>query len=577
MLTEYMQSIGSKALKAGWVSRNNTSDVEEAPPERRNPALRRQIVIKRQSLRQELGIELPDTHFARPQERPFTRCQRAHTTIMFGGLTWKHERLIKAFAEPMGYRFEPLPVPDVDAFQTGKEYGNNGQCNPTYFTVGNLISYLQRLEASGIKRQDIIDNYLFFTAGACGPCRFGMYEAEYRLALQNAGYDGFRIILFQQKNGIFQGDDDQGLNLDVRFFLNLLNSLVIGDLLNEVAYRIRPYERVEGETDKVLERSISRIASLMQQFNNELNVQARGKNLSIWVQLLLGDRFVNQLKQIACDFDAIDVDYLQPKPIVKITGEFWAQTTEGDGNYHMFSFLEKENAEVLVEPIGTWITYLLHQALQRLRDQKAVEPSFTRRLSLQKKIGMLKLGEKIFIRLWNRYRRAFNNIPHPLVDQYHLKDIAGKYYNTRAQGGEGHLEVAKNIYYSSNDLAHMVLSLKPFGCMPSTQSDGVQSAIVNLYPEMIFLPLETSGESEVNAHSRVQMALGEARNKARNEFNRILEEAGVDLEQVRAFIDKHPRWKTALQGFDSQHSACGTGARFLLKLVSEMKKGSEYA
>ena len=26
----------------------------------------------------------------------------------------------------------------------------------------------------------------------------------------------------------------------------------------------------------------------------------------------------------------------------------------------------------------------------------------------------------------------------------------------------------------------MVLSLKPFGCMPSTQSDGAQSAVVNL-------------------------------------------------------------------------------------------------
>lgn len=571
-----MQSIGSKALKAGWATRKKSQEAE-SPPAQINPALRRQIASKRQALREELGITLSNTHFARPQELPFTRLQRAHTTILFGGLTWKHERLIKAFTEPMGYRFEPLPVPNVDAFQTGKEYGNNGQCNPTYFTVGNLVSYLQQLEASGVDRQDIIDNYIFFTAGACGPCRFGMYEAEYRLALQNAGYDGFRIILFQQKNGIFQGDDDQGLNLDVRFFLNLLNSLVIGDLLNEVAYKIRPYERIEGETNKVLERSIARIGSFMQKLNNELNVQARGKSLTLWTQLLLGDRFVNELKQIACDFDAIDVDFLQPKPIVKITGEFWAQTTEGDGNYHMFSFLEKENAEVLVEPIGTWITYLLHQALQKLRDQKSVEPSLVKRLRLQKKIGMLKVGEKIFIHLWNRYRRAFRDIPHQLVNQYHLKDIAGKYYNSRAQGGEGHLEVGKNIYYSSNDLAHMVLSLKPFGCMPSTQSDGVQSAIVNLHPEMIFLPLETSGESEVNAHSRVQMALGEARNKARDEFNRILQESGFTLDQVRGFIDKYPRWKTALQGSDDQNGVCGTGAQFLFNLVSEMKKEPEYA
>ena len=57
--------------------------------------------------------------------------------------------------------------------------------------------------------------------------------------------------------------------------------------------------------------------------------------------------------------------------------------------------------------------------------------------------------------------------PHELADQYELQRIGHPFYNSRAGGGEGHLEVAKNIYYSNKDLAHMVLSLKPFGCMPS--------------------------------------------------------------------------------------------------------------
>jgi predicted nucleotide-binding protein (sugar kinase/HSP70/actin superfamily) len=40
------------------------------------------------------------------------------------------------------------------------------------------------------------------------------------------------------------------------------------------------------------------------------------------------------------------------KPVINITGEFWAQTTEGDGNFNMFAFMEKEGAQVLVEPIA---------------------------------------------------------------------------------------------------------------------------------------------------------------------------------------------------------------------------------
>ena len=43
--------------------------------------------------------------------------------------------------------------------------------------------------------------------------------------------------------------------------------------------------------------------------------------------------------------------------------------------------------------------------------------------------------------------------------------------------------------------------------MPSSGvSDGVQSAITELYPEAIFLPIETTGDGAVNVYSRVQAA-----------------------------------------------------------------------
>src|SRR5438132_13175247 len=57
-----------------------------------------------------------------------------------------------------------------------------------------------------------------------------------------------------------------------------------------------------------------------------------------------------------------EVDRTKVKSLVKITGEFWAQITEGDGNFHMFDFLEREGAQVLVEPIATWVAYLMYQA-----------------------------------------------------------------------------------------------------------------------------------------------------------------------------------------------------------------------
>jgi hypothetical protein len=57
---------------------------------------------------------------------------------------------------------------------------------------------------------------------------------------------------------------------------------------------------------------------------------------------------------------------------------------------------------------------------------------------------------------------------------------------------------------------------------------------------MIFLPIETSGEGEVNAHSRVQMALGEAKVKAKMEFEQCLKSTGKSLDDIRDYIAEHP-------------------------------------
>src|ERR1019366_4026543 len=89
-------------------------------------------------------------HFRRPAERHFLAEDRDKVTVLFGGFTWKHERLIAAILRRAGYRCQQLPTPDLPAYELGKEYGNNGQCNPTYFTVGSLIHYLRSLEVLGL-------------------------------------------------------------------------------------------------------------------------------------------------------------------------------------------------------------------------------------------------------------------------------------------------------------------------------------------------------------------------------------------------------------------------------------------
>jgi predicted nucleotide-binding protein (sugar kinase/HSP70/actin superfamily) len=560
--------------------------------------VQRRLTEERERLERDLGIERrePKQH-GRPEERRFTISQRPHTTILHGGFTVRHDHLIAAAMTGLGYKPEPLPVPDVAAFQLGKEYGNNGQCNPTYFTVGNLVQYLQGLQAAGMSRQEIIDRYVFVTAGACGPCRFGMYEAEYRLALRNSGFEGFRVLLFQQSGSFTQAGEADGLGIDAEFFLAFFTALNLGDMLNDVGYQTRPYELEPGATDRALAQGMELLEERLgrpggryvEGLGSSLVDQLRkaggtGESLAKFADALFGRQYLEALAEASQHLQTVRVDRTRVRPIVKITGEFWAQTTEGDGNYRMFSFLEGEGAEVLAEPIGTWITYLMHQAKQKIRDRKGVTEEeaipagwrVDRRvgaaLQTRRKTAKIALGEALFLREWNRQRAALGGVPHPLTDQYELQRIAHPMYNSRAGGGEGHLEVAKNIYYSNRDLCHMVLSLKPFGCLPSTQSDGVQSAVVNRHQDMIFLPIETSGEGEINAHSRVQMALGEARAKAREELDRVLDRTGRTLDEVRAYAEEHPELQDPLHRIPHSPGTVGTAANFVLHVDGLMRR-----
>ena len=89
----------------------------------------------------------------------FTAAQRAHTTILHAGLTMAHDLFIQSAFRGLGYKVEAMEVPDNRALQFGREFGNRGQCNPTYFTVGNLVKKLRAMEAEGLSEKDIIEDY----------------------------------------------------------------------------------------------------------------------------------------------------------------------------------------------------------------------------------------------------------------------------------------------------------------------------------------------------------------------------------------------------------------------------------
>ncbi len=470
--------------------------------------------------------------------------------------------------------------------------------------MGNLIQYLRGLEARGLSKQEILDNYVFFTSGSCGPCRFGMYESEYRMALDNAGFGGFRVLLFSQNEGIKANSGEPGLKFTVDFGMGMLNALNLGDVTNEMLHQLRPYEIVPGETDRafaeimdtlstflherprfeILERAPVWLRSRLEQkkkLKDTLNTLGKVRDH------LYGNAYRDVLRHCRERIGQVEVDRLRVKPIVKITGEFWAQLTEGDGNFNMFAFLEREGAHVLVDSVGNWIMYLMHQAKANAGNRKGLDAPYPwpawwelkkllrNEWHFRKKWLLLSLGERIWAHQYARVVERLGHVADPLPPQQELARLAHPFYHSLARGGEGHLEVGKNVYYTVHHLCHMVLALKPFGCMPSSQSDGVQSTVISRFPEMIFLPIETAGEGEINAHSRVQMALGEAKAKAKAEFDRCLECTAQRLEDIRDYVAEHAELRSPLYRVPRRPDVAGVAANFVLH-VSDLMSGKSH-
>ncbi|MCC6806037.1 MAG: 2-hydroxyglutaryl-CoA dehydratase [Deltaproteobacteria bacterium] len=471
--------------------------------------------------RQELGLEdKPKDHWFDAVPSTFTRDQRAHTTILVSGLTMAQDLFVQSALRGVGYKVEHMDCPDNDALRYGKEFGNRGQCNPTYFTVGNLVKHLDTLRKKGMRTEDVVENYVFLTAGACGPCRFGTYVTEYRKALRDSGFDGFRVMLFQQKGGLKQATGQElGLELAPPFFIGIVKALLAGDVLNAVGYRMRPYEVESGATDRALDACKAIIVKALEQKTNIMVA-------------LLKCRFV---------LSKVELDRSISKPKVAIIGEFWAMTTEGDGNYKLQRFLEQEGAEVDVQLVTAWLLYNVWEGKYDTEERMTLRKDDKARkglagVNVAKKRAILAVADVAIRVLFQSFANTIGLHGYHLPNMKQVGEVSHKHYDNNLRGGEGHMEVGKLILNVIHSKVNMTLSVKPFGCMPSSGvSDGVQSWVTERYPDGIFLPIETTGDGAVNVQSRVQMMLFKAKQLALKERDETLAAYDLSVAELRKF------------------------------------------
>jgi len=404
-------------------------------------------------------------------------------------------------------------------------------------------------------KEQTISRYVYLTAGSCGPCRFGQYHESYAMALDGLGLRDFRIILMAQDQ-MDQSAGDAGLDINLPLSLGLVYSILSADCLVDMEYMTRPYEVAPGRTDEVLKESVE---ELYQVFHDRPDHGLKWKTLA-W-HLSTG-YFTRALRRARERWEAIEVDRLRVKPRVKITGEFWLQTHEGEGNYNIKRWLEQEDAEVVPPPIPVWLDSLMHPSIPKLEHRHDVvkHPRLTELA--------VRAISRIYQRTYGKLRKAAGSLPNELPDQEELRRLAEPFFHFELRGGEGHMLIGKALYAYHHKKAHMICELSPYSCMPNTMSIGSMANVIGKYPDLLYAPIEVKGDAEVHALSRCQMILTEAKKRAQAEFEGVLSSTGLTVDRIREWEARHPEVRRATYRVPHRGYS-GTAANYVAHLARD--------
>jgi predicted nucleotide-binding protein (sugar kinase/HSP70/actin superfamily) len=241
-------------------------------------------------------------------------------------------------------------------------------------------------------------------------------------------------------------------------------------------------------------------------------------------------------------------------------------TTEGDGNYRLQRFLESEGAEVDIQPVTAWLLYNIWEhtwdTKQRLMLRSEDDGKFgLKGTSPRKKLALLALADRVLRSSFAMYAQAIGLGRYHLSDMDEIATISHQYYDNHLRGGEGHMEVGKLIQAVEQKKSHMVISVKPFGCMPSSGvSDGVQSLVTARHADAIFCAIETTGDGAVNVQSRVLMYLFKARQKAQQEYDALRQASGRSQEDLENQVRRRGYGRSL---FYPPHTVAGTASNLL--------------
>jgi predicted nucleotide-binding protein (sugar kinase/HSP70/actin superfamily) len=359
-----------------------------------------------------------------------------------------------------------LVMKTYEGLDLGKEFTSGKECFPCQVTTGDILLFLKK-EKERLGDDFNPENYIFFMPESEGPCRFGMYNKYQRIVL-----DSFPELK-KVKIGSITSENSYALKGMIEkeqardFRKAAYFSVVIGDILDRLLWRIRPYERKEGATDSFIERSMMTMADSFESYGARKDF----------------NKILDKLEEIVEEGKALIDPDVSTKPLIGIVGEIYLRT-HVHSNQDIIRVLERYGAEVVNASIAEWVDYTTYD---KVREAKVGLWLSLRQLRFDTVKSYLKQlmsygGDLLYqqIRLDTAYKRV-----KPLLDLAgdhriaHLEKTLIKHdlYSFKL-GTEACLSIAGIMEYMHGGY-NGVVNVYPFTCMPSTITTSIMRPIMN--------------------------------------------------------------------------------------------------
>ncbi len=410
----------------------------------------------------------------------FDRAARKAHTIYAPQMAPVHFRLLMPVFRRAGYNVELLEHASPQDVEVGLRYVNNDVCYPAIMVIGQLINAFADGGADP-------DNSSVIITQTGGMCRATNYAGMLRKGLADAGFAQVPVLAVSAQ-GL---EENPGFRITPGLVHRGIQAIVIGDLLQSVLLRTRPYEATPGSAD-ALYRKWDTIAT---------DFLANGS----WSPTL-GRRvgYGRIIDGIVADFDALELVEGPRKPRVGLVGEILVKF-QPDANNDAVKVIEGEGCEAVLPGLLDFFMIGMRSAEWKLQNLG---------IGSKGKLWLQQTGAWAIETYQRPARRALARtggkffVPHDLGE---MAERASSIISLGTTAGEGWLLVAEMMALVEDGCPNIIVA-QPFACLPNhVVGKGMFRELRRRYPHSNVVSIDYDpGASEVNQLNRIKLMVATA-------------------------------------------------------------------